>query len=916
MTDGQTDDTDERSNDESTRDTDTEADADVDVNGMTRALSRRNYCTAVSTAMAGVGFGLTGSTRGAAATPTVGNGGYHDSPPAGADTHGYGRHTTAAFGDRPVPTNDWYSTVPLTAFNDEDRIVAHPLVFQTRENGLLVGHPTTWTTNFDRDELVGDASMDAEPDLRIGHANAGGFAEAALDDHGDWCASILWGEGTATTLRATIVQGSPFVFCEVDGGGAELEFEAAPTVWADRGTVLGVTVRETDYGLFAPDGRPWSGVGSRTLTTDGDYCTLAVLPSSDRPRETVLEAFEGYAYNVVTDTRIDWTYDQSTAEVTTTFRFETASLPESSTTGTIAALYPHQWKYSDATSRDGSEGENGDEDGDGDRDEDEGSVGALEGTYPSARGEMRLTAGESFAVTDEFRGILPTLPDVGGYDADELAGFFEDVDESVGGGVVQDTYRFGKDVATRLAKTAAVADQVGMEGERDRLLERVREGLEEWFTPSDRATFYYDDSLGVLQGVPGSHGSVTELNDHHFHFGHYVKAAAAIARYDPEWAAESEWGGMVEELICDYANPNRDDGRYPFNRNFSVYAGHSWAHGSGAFALGNNQESSSEALTAYAAMIEWGEYTDNDGIRDFGIVLYTTHIRAIQEYWFDRDDENQPDGWAVDFAGIVWGNGYAFSTWWTTDTEAIFGINVLPVDGHSLYLGWDEALANRTFEQLVAYNETGDTFEYWPDVHWLYRSFSDSEDALERFEARKDTYQPEDAQERAHTYYWLSTIDELGSPDPSVTADTPLYAVFEGGDGGGGEGNGDGDRNGNGNGGAEHTYVAYNADDTSTTVTFSDGTELAVPANAMATSRDEASSPNEPPAIDGSEPADTTGDGLYNDLTGSGQTTTSDVTVFFEHVDDPVVTEYPEYYDFDGNGQVTVIDVVDLFDSL
>ncbi|MCU4740629.1 endo-1,4-beta-xylanase [Natronoglomus mannanivorans] len=71
-----------------------------------------------------------------------------------------------------------------------------------------------------------------------------------------------------------------------------------------------------------------------------------------------------------------------------------------------------------------------------------------------------------------------------------------------------------------------------------------------------------------------------------------------------------------------------------------------------------------------------------------------------------------------------------------------------------------------------------------------------------------------------------------------------------------------------------------------------------------------------PPSIDGYQPADTTGDGLYNDITGSGSTTTTDVNVFFEHVDDPAVAEYPQYYDFDGNGRVTVTDVVELFDSL
>ncbi|WP_207591313.1 cellulase family glycosylhydrolase [Halomontanus rarus] len=71
-----------------------------------------------------------------------------------------------------------------------------------------------------------------------------------------------------------------------------------------------------------------------------------------------------------------------------------------------------------------------------------------------------------------------------------------------------------------------------------------------------------------------------------------------------------------------------------------------------------------------------------------------------------------------------------------------------------------------------------------------------------------------------------------------------------------------------------------------------------------------------PPAIDGTQPADTTGDGLYNDFTDSGSTTTTDVTVFFEHVDEPAVAEYPEYYDFDGNEQVSVTDVVRLFESL
>ncbi|WP_276252463.1 hypothetical protein [Halomontanus rarus] len=79
---------------------------------------------------------------------------------------------------------------------------------------------------------------------------------------------------------------------------------------------------------------------------------------------------------------------------------------------------------------------------------------------------------------------------------------------------------------------------------------------------------------------------------------------------------------------------------------------------------------------------------------------------------------------------------------------------------------------------------------------------------------------------------------------------------------------------------------------------------------------DDSGTESEPPAIDGTQPADTTGDGLYNDFTDSGSTTTTDVNVFFENVDNPDVADYPDYYDFDGNGQVSVTDVVELFDSL
>ena len=61
-----------------------------------------------------------------------------------------------------------------------------------------------------------------------------------------------------------------------------------------------------------------------------------------------------------------------------------------------------------------------------------------------------------------------------------------------------------------------------------------------------------------------------------------------------------------------------------------------------------------------------------------------------------------------------------------------------------------------------------------------------------------------------------------------------------------------------------------------------------------------------------SGPQDTTGDGLYNDFDGDGQTTHDDVTAFFETIDSDGVQNNPDAFDFDGDGSLGFGDVVNL----
>ena len=93
--------------------------------------------------------------------------------------------------------------------------------------------------------------------------------------------------------------------------------------------------------------------------------------------------------------------------------------------------------------------------------------------------------------------------------------------------------------------------------------------------------FYYNATWTSLIGYPAGHGQDLNINDHHFHWGYFIHAAAFMEQFEPGWAAQ--WGPMVDLLIRDAASPNRNDNLFPFLRNFSPYAGHCWANGFATF---------------------------------------------------------------------------------------------------------------------------------------------------------------------------------------------------------------------------------------------------------------------------------------------------------------------------------------------
>lgn len=329
---------------------------------------------------------------------------------------------------------------------------------------------------------------------------------------------------------------------------------------------------------------------------------------------------------------------------------------------------------------------------------------------------------------------------------------------------------------------------------------------------SDSRNFYYLSTWSTLLGNPGSFNLAQEMNDHNFHYGYFVMAAAAIAQFDPAWA--QSYGPMVNLLIRDASNWERSDTRFPFLRCFDPYASHSWASGHAAFAAGNNQESSSESMNFSAATALWGAATGNDAIRDMGMFLHAAEEAAIQQYWFNADDAAMPSSFTKPIAGIVWGDGVAYGTWWTGDPAQIHGINFLPITPASLYLGHHRQGMLDNWGLLMA--QTNSNPSSWHSILWSALATANPTQAASLANGNPN-FPLEDGDSRARAYQWIHTLNIFGPVEASISADVPHYAVFEKA--------------------GIRTYVAWNPGATTLAVHFSDGFVLCVAAGQTAAGR-------------------------------------------------------------------------------
>ncbi len=176
-------------------------------------------------------------------------------------------------------------------------------------------------------------------------------------------------------------------------GGAFVIKMVAPGDVVNNGEVFAFTALNNvgaRYGLFAPAGSTWTQSG-QTVTLNApagkNYLAVAALP--DTSADT-LELFRRHAYNYVTDTRVDYSVDAVTQQVTSSFVVTTTAKETGGDLSPLPliALFRHQWLNLAS------------------------SPTYMDRTYTTSRGAMYLYEAASFSTQMQFGGVLPALPDL------------------------------------------------------------------------------------------------------------------------------------------------------------------------------------------------------------------------------------------------------------------------------------------------------------------------------------------------------------------------------------------------------------------------------------------------------------------------------------------------------------------------
>ena len=463
------------------------------------------------------------------------------------------------------------------------------------------------------------------------------FTRTEVDSYGDWHVVLSAYDQQNQQTSFTITQGSPQV---------SIQTTQMVTIGCD-----GLVEPVTNGAIVSKNGQSY--LLQAEVIKDINYNRDSISISSETGELRLLVLPEDFRQDISFYTALPWARVTETIvsnnDGETTFHILT-----NTSSAVLATVWPHQQRFLEYL------------------------PAKQLGSYETALGTLETYLTHGFTVNFPQHQLreyyLPVEEETNR--AELMVQIKKDTEQILNEGVPAGVYFKGTHMGV-MVELATLADQYHLVGERDRLLDKAIEITEEQLSQVS----YKQESGMLLANNPEfghEHG-----NDHHFHYGYYIRAAARIHALRPEWLTD-ENKNIINQMIVEIASTNRNTDTAPYLRHFGLYEGHSFADGRGIFNDGNNQESTSEALHAWYGIWLWGQQMQNQDHIQTGQWLFDHELAATQSYWFGIDNPFGDD-YISSMASIVWHAKRDYTTWFSPEDLHIFGIQWLPLSPVSNY---------------------------------------------------------------------------------------------------------------------------------------------------------------------------------------------------------------------------------------
>lgn len=537
----------------------------------------------------------------------------------------------------PVISNQWFSSI-LSSFPTSP-LYALPLVYQLSPQGIAFSYPEihkkpdTISAPFTQDFVLGYETPLQKP---------------VLTSVTDWTISASMKSTNTNTMSFTIGHGLPYGIVQTNNT-VIITPSGTYRVFNQKNDTLQNNFSATDFGLTS-NNRNYIFVFTKKVLVKRNE-NVITLENPGRIFVGLLDTtahyqlFKSASQTDINDTQVlsQIGNDRLTLEYVISAK---NGIP-------LITLYPHQSSFL-TTKKD------------------------ILGTYESIRGPLELIQSNDYTTSQNLiippTTFLPLKNDYTTLDMQIKNDIAEIIKQQPPNS--KDYYLgtwFGK-----ISNLLLLADTMHLEKEKQKLLAYT----EPIFLKSLQNFDYNNKKTSVIAKFPEFGNE--NLNDHHFHYGYYIRTAAVLANFDLPFLSKVQ--SKIHTMVADIATTQRDESSYPYLRNFDVYESHSYADGFGEFADGNDEESSSEAVNAWYGVYLWSQVIHDQFLEKTALTLYNQEIQGAYFYWFDTHSiYTSPYEHAI--ASLVWGGKVDFATWFSTDTTLKYAIELLPFTPASLYLG-------------------------------------------------------------------------------------------------------------------------------------------------------------------------------------------------------------------------------------